>query len=178
MKVSIDGERLSRYFIFFIALVFIVGTIGFYLYTVFASNHSTTTGSASTTTSSTNSALASEPVNKSYIISGPITSLKTEDLTVGTGATVPQGATVMASYVGALASTGQIFDQSKTPVQFSLANVIKGWQEGVPGMKVGGTRRIIIPAALGYGSEGTPDGSIPPNSNLVFDVTVTSIVSN
>ena len=175
--MSFDGERVSRYFIFFIALVFVVGTIGFYLFTVFASNNMTTNGS-STTSSQNNNALASEPVNKSYIVSGPITSLKTTDITVGTGATVQPGATVMASYVGALANTGQVFDQSKTPVQFSLANVIKGWQLGVPGMKVGGTRRIVIPSALGYGSTGTPDGSIPPNSNLVFDVTVTNVVSN
>ncbi|HEV2412482.1 MAG TPA: FKBP-type peptidyl-prolyl cis-trans isomerase [Candidatus Saccharimonadales bacterium] len=175
--MSFSGEAFSRYFIFFIAIVFIVGTIGFYLYTVFSSNNTTPTNSAATSTAQQN-AQASEPVNKAYIIKGPVSALQSTDITQGNGDVVSSNATILASYVGALASTGQIFDQSKTPVQFSLSSVIKGWQQGIPGMKVGGTRRLVIPSSLGYGSAGTPDGSIPPNAALVFDVTVTKIVSN
>ena len=78
--------------------------------------------------------------------------------------------TIKVTYKGALAKNGKIFDQSAEPIELSLSQVIEGWKEGIPGMKVGGTRKIYIPAAKGYGEQGTPDGSIPPNSDLVFEV--------
>jgi FKBP-type peptidyl-prolyl cis-trans isomerase len=60
------------------------------------------------------------------------------------------------------------------PATFPLSHVIEGWQKGVPGMKVGGTRRLIIPAAQAYGSS-SPSASIPPNSDLVFDIELVSV---
>jgi FKBP-type peptidyl-prolyl cis-trans isomerase len=98
--------------------------------------------------------------------------LKIEDVVVGTGADVPAGATITAHYTGALAKDGTIFQSSHDtgqPVTFGLDQVIKGWTEGVPGMKVGGKRRLTIPAEMAYGSA-SPAANIPANSDLVFDI--------
>lgn len=106
----------------------------------------------------------------------PVTQLTTTDTTVGNGQTVKAGDTITADYVGALMSDGKVFDASADhggAQTFSLSQVIAGWSQGIPGMKVGGTRRLLIPAALAYGSQGT--NGIPPNSDLVFDVTVTKV---
>lgn len=107
-----------------------------------------------------------------------IPQLQSIDTTPGTGATVKPGATITADYTGAVAATGVIFQSSKDsgqPVSFPLNQVIAGWSQGIPGMKVGGTRRLMIPAALGYGSQPPKDSGIPANADLVFDVTVTKI---
>ena len=99
--------------------------------------------------------------------------LVTKDLVVGTGQTVKAGQTVTVNYVGVLYKGGKQFDASWNdgsgqPVQFSLAGgVIKGWTEGIPGMRVGGRRELIIPPNLAYGKKGSPP-KIPPNSTLVF----------
>lgn len=106
-----------------------------------------------------------------------ISELKTEDTKPGTGDEVKPGATVTVDYTGALAATGIVFESSKDsgqPVPLSLGQVIAGWSQGIPGMKVGGERRLYIPAALAYGEKGA-GASIPPNADLVFDVTVRSV---
>lgn len=95
----------------------------------------------------------------------------------GTGDVVPVGGTVTAHYTGALAKDGTIFQSSHDfgdPVTFPLDRVIKGWTDGVPGMKVGGTRRLIIPSAQAYGSVRAA-ANIPPNSDLVFDIELVAI---
>jgi FKBP-type peptidyl-prolyl cis-trans isomerase len=97
--------------------------------------------------------------------------LKSWDVTVGTGTAVPAGATVKVHYTGWL-TNGKKFDSSVDrgePIEFPLKGVIQGWQKGIPGMKPGGVRRLLIPPALGYGAAGA-GGSIPPNSTLVFEV--------
>ena len=102
--------------------------------------------------------------------------LEIGDLQKGTGAAVPSGATVSACYIGALADNGVVFDSSGAhggPITFSLSSVITGWSLGIPGMKVGGTRELLIPAAMAYGSQ--KNGSIPANSDLVFYVSILSI---
>jgi FKBP-type peptidyl-prolyl cis-trans isomerase FkpA len=96
-----------------------------------------------------------------------------EDVAVGDGTVATAGQKVTVHYTGWL-SDGRKFDSSKdrnTPFVFSLGggHVIPGWDEGVAGMKIGGTRRLTIPPALGYGARGA--GSvIPPNATLVFEV--------
>ena len=99
--------------------------------------------------------------------------LEYEDLVVGDGATAEAGQSVTVHYTGWL-TDGRKFDSSKDrnePFVFPLGggHVIKGWDEGVQGMKVGGTRKLTIPPALGYGSRGA-GGVIPPNAMLVFEV--------
>jgi FKBP-type peptidyl-prolyl cis-trans isomerase len=95
----------------------------------------------------------------------------------GTGDAVPRGATITAHYTGALCKDGTIFQSSHDfgqPVTFGLNQVVKGWTEGVPGMKVGGIRRLIIPADMAYGAH-SPAPNIPANSDLVFDIELLSI---
>jgi FKBP-type peptidyl-prolyl cis-trans isomerase len=101
--------------------------------------------------------------------------LQVTDTTPGTGATIKAGDTITADYTGAVASTGVIFQSSKDsgqPATFPLSQVIAGWSQGIPGMKVGGSRRLLIPAALAYGSQPPQGSGIPANADLVFDVTV------
>jgi FKBP-type peptidyl-prolyl cis-trans isomerase len=99
--------------------------------------------------------------------------LKYEDTKVGTGAEAKAGQNVAVHYTGWL-TNGTKFDSSKDrgqPFTFRLGGgqVIKGWDEGVQGMKIGGVRKLTIPADLGYGARGA-GGVIPPNATLVFEV--------
>ena len=104
--------------------------------------------------------------------------LYTRDLVVGTGTTAIAGANLNVHYVGSLVS-GFVFDDNiageDAPFKLGLGagNVIKGWDEGLVGMKVGGRRQLIVPARLGYGAAG--NGVIPPNAILVFTVDLVSI---
>lgn len=94
------------------------------------------------------------------------------DIKEGTGDVTPEGATITAHYTGALVASGKIFQSSHDfgePITFSLRQVIAGWTKGVPGMKVGGVRRLVIPAGLAYGAN-SPSPDIPANADLVFDI--------
>jgi FKBP-type peptidyl-prolyl cis-trans isomerase len=107
-----------------------------------------------------------------------VDSLQTTDTKVGTGAEVKAGDTVTVDYTGAVAATGVIFQSSLDSGQtatFSLSQVIKGWTDGIPGMKVGGIRRLVIPADQAYGASPPSGAGIPANAPLVFDVTLQSI---
>ncbi|HVM63141.1 MAG TPA: FKBP-type peptidyl-prolyl cis-trans isomerase [Verrucomicrobiae bacterium] len=103
----------------------------------------------------------------------PVTDLKIEDTKVGTGDTAATGKSVTVHYTGWL-TNGTKFDSSKDrgqPFTFQLGagQVIRGWDQGVVGMKVGGVRRLTIPPSLAYGESGA-GGVIPPNATLVFEV--------
>jgi FKBP-type peptidyl-prolyl cis-trans isomerase len=107
-----------------------------------------------------------------------VSDLQITDIRVGDGEIAPENATITAHYTGALCSDGTIFQSSHDfgkPVTFGLDQVIKGWTQGVPGMKVGGIRRLVIPAQLAYGSA-RASSSIPPNSDLVFDIELIALV--
>jgi FKBP-type peptidyl-prolyl cis-trans isomerase len=99
--------------------------------------------------------------------------LEVTDQVVGTGAVAVDGKTLSVSYTGTLAD-GTVFDSTAkdggTPFQFVLGQgqVIKGWDQGLVGMKVGGTRKLVIPPVLAYGSQGAGGGTIPPNATLTF----------
>jgi len=100
--------------------------------------------------------------------------LVTHDLVIGKGAQVKPGHEIKVQYIGRLVTNGKVFDQSRgKPFGFKLGagQVIKGWDIGVQGMKVGGKRKITIPPSLGYGTDGSPP-QIPPNAALEFEIEI------
>ena len=102
------------------------------------------------------------------------------DVEVGTGEEEKPGATITAHYTGALVKNGIIFQSSHDfgdAITFGLDQVIKGWSLGVPVMKIGGTRRLVIPAEMAYGAS-SPAKNIPANSDLVFDIDLVAIPRN
>jgi FKBP-type peptidyl-prolyl cis-trans isomerase FkpA len=114
------------------------------------------------------------------LTSPPPTAFSQADLSTGTGAAARRGARLTVHYTGWLYdsnrpdSKGKQFDSSvgSEPFTFMLGagQVIRGWDQGFEGMRVGGKRRLIIPPDLGYGSVGTPEGAIPANAGLVFEM--------
>ena len=110
---------------------------------------------------------------------GSVPSLKITDTKVGSGAVAKAGGTVTVDYTGAIASTGIIFQstEGQQPASLSLSQVIKGWQLGIPGMKVGGTRQLLIPASEAYGANPPSGSGIPANAALVFDITLDKVGS-
>ena len=140
-----------------------------------ASASTTTSASASatsTTTSSTPLPAALKTKPSVAIPKGPPPKkLVVKDLIKGTGPAATASSTVNVQYVGELYKGGKQFDASwddgsGQPVSLPLSGVIKGWQQGIPGMKIGGRRELIIPPSLGYGA--TAQSKIPANSTLVF----------
>jgi peptidylprolyl isomerase len=139
------------------------------------------TGTSETGTSETTSTTAATPTTgplskkpKIALPSGPApTKLVVKDLVKGTGPEAKLGETVTVNYVGVLYHGGKEFDASwrrGEPTSFALeeGKLIAGWTQGIPGMRVGGRRELIIPAPLAYGAQG--QGEIPPNAPLVFVV--------
>jgi FKBP-type peptidyl-prolyl cis-trans isomerase FkpA len=102
------------------------------------------------------------------------------DLVVGTGATAATGNNVTVAYTGWLhdsskaAAKGSQFDSGTITFVLGAGRVIRGWDQGLVGMRVGGQRRLVIPPDLAYGSS-SPGAGIPPNATLVFDVTLNSV---
>ena len=104
--------------------------------------------------------------------------LMIEEVKIGDGAVATKGKTVSVHYTGTL-TNGTKFDSSLDrgrPIEFVLGTgmVIKGWDQGIDGMKVGGKRKLTIPPELAYGARGMP-GAIPPNSTLLFDVELVAV---
>ena len=107
-----------------------------------------------------------------------VTQMQVIDLVEGTGVAVEPGATVLANYAGYGATTKKQFDSSfdrGQPSPFGLDQVIKGWTQGIPGMKTGGRRLLIIPADLAYGAN-PPSSDIKPNEVLVFVVDLVNFI--
>jgi peptidylprolyl isomerase len=136
-----------------------------------AATTSTPTSTTATAKTPTSGPLAKEPTVTIPPGAAP-TALVTKEIIKGTGAEAKAGQPVTVNYVGVLFHGGKEFDASwkrNEPFVFTLGQgaVIKGWDQGVAGMKVGGRRELIIPANLAYGSKGA-GSSIPPNAPLVF----------
>ncbi len=144
---------------------------------------STPTTTSTTTTTAAVKTPTSGPLSKAPVMpktSGkPPKTLVTKDLIKGHGAPAAKGSTIVVNYVGALFSNDKVFNNSFTAGQtfgpFTLGEgaVIKGWDQGIVGMRVGGRRELILPPSLAYGKKGS-GSTIPPNSTLVFVVDLLS----
>ena len=171
--------------LFIVAVVIVVGVAGIFYLSNPKADNSNVNVSPTIFPSPTQTAPTAAPINA--IITPTATSganmittadgLQMEDEVVGTGPEVKSGDTVTVNYVGTL-TDGTKFDSSYDrnqpfTTQIGVGQVIKGWDEGIVGMKVGGKRKLIIPPSLGYGDQAA--GTIPPNSTLIFEVELVSI---
>lgn len=175
------AKKQQRVFALVMALLFFVTTVGFTAVIIWQvvtkddEQQSTQEEKTLSELSQGNSSAGQKLPN--YTPQADVTQLEVIDLKEGTGEAVQPGDRVTVHYTGALASDGTIFESSLDigqPITFGLDQVIAGWGQGLPGMKVGGERRLIIPASLAYGAD-SPDESIPPNSALVFDIKLLAI---
>jgi FKBP-type peptidyl-prolyl cis-trans isomerase FkpA len=118
----------------------------------------------------------------------PKAEVQISDVEVGSGKEAAAGKAVLVWYTGWLYDAkapegkGKKFDSTEnrqTPFGFiiGVGKVIKGWDQGVPGMKVGGKRRLVIPASLAYGEKGAGDGLIPPNATLLFEIELSDVLN-
>ena len=162
---------LSVGFMLVCVVVLVVAQVGNNVNSALAANLTATTP-APTSVTKNQTLIASNTMSDPNVITNP-SGLKYIELEEGTGATPKPGQKVEVHYTGTL-ENGTKFDSSRDrgkPFEFNIGTgqVIKGWDEGLSTMKVGGRRQLIIPAELGYGSRGAR-GMIPPNATLLFDV--------
>lgn len=168
-------KKSTRIIIWVIAIVMAGGFIGSY-FLLIIQNDQAKNPPAAQTASQAGSATPVDPT--AYKVQGKVDKIQITDLTTGTGAEVKPGDTLTVQYKGTIAQTGAKFDSSYDrgePATFALSDVIQGWQQGMPGMKVGGKRRLLIPASLGYGAQAQP--GIPANSDLVFEIELLNVTS-
>lgn len=165
----------QQFFIYFLVAIMLFSAIGTGILLISQSGSNSTSDSSAADDNVTSINNAEDNVDR-FLPEGPVTVLVTEDLVVGTGQAAVATDDVTVHYTGWLATDGTVFDSSVErgqPATFPISGVIQGWQEGIPGMKIGGKRRLIIPSDLAYGPGGT--GGIPPNSALVFEVELLGI---
>ncbi len=173
------AKRSQRIMALSLAIMFLISTLavtGFVLYVMYDENQQSNEITTEEFDTMNQQSSAGTPL-ANYDPVDEVSELKIVDLDEGVGDEVAAGATVTVHYTGALANTGIIFESSRDggePITFPLDGVIEGWGEGIPGMKVGGTRRLIIPANLAYGEQ-SPSPGIPANSPLVFDVELINV---
>jgi FKBP-type peptidyl-prolyl cis-trans isomerase len=180
----VKREHVHRFIWGFMAVLFVGTALGVGIYAFIVNTHN---NPSSNYIKCSNKSLGQQKPGKNGKYEGaqlvgytPVKSIDyvyCQDLKVGNGATATATSTVTATYTGALATSGKIFQSSlDTGQPFTAAlnsGVIQGWSAGVPGMKVGGTRRLFIPAQYAYGSQSV--AGIPPNSDLVFDITLLAV---
>ncbi|MBE9208963.1 FKBP-type peptidyl-prolyl cis-trans isomerase [Nostoc sp. LEGE 06077] len=162
---------LSVGFMLVCVVVLVLGQLGNKQDTAIAANL-TPAQSSPTTITNNDTLIANNTMSDANVVTTP-SGLKYVEIKEGTGVTPKSGQTVVVHYTGTL-EDGTKFDSSRDrdrPFSFTIGvgQVIKGWDEGLSTMKVGGQRELIIPAELGYGSRGA-GGVIPPNATLLFDV--------
>jgi len=178
-------KKSTRIIIWAIAAVMAVGSVGAYFLVILENEN---TKKEQQTQLDTSSTVKQEeiPVDPSaYKVNGKVEKLEITDHKVGDGAEAKIGDIIKVHYKGTLATTGGKFDSSYDrgePIELQLQmatetqqGVIQGWVDGIKGMKVGGSRRLVIPAAMGYGAQ--PQSTIPANSDLVFEVELLGVTS-
>lgn len=174
-------EFFTRFGTFFLAMLFLITSVGFSILVIWQVKQQNKQEAAQTQLTKEKEAnmLQGKMLENFTPSTAPVNDLQAQDVVIGTGETVTAGAVITAHYTGALVSTGIVFESSHDsgqPATFPLSGVIAGWQEGVPGMKVGGKRRLIIPYAKAYGEAGNPP-VIPAKADLVFDIEIISLGS-
>ncbi|HSX53312.1 MAG TPA: FKBP-type peptidyl-prolyl cis-trans isomerase [Patescibacteria group bacterium] len=170
----------KRIIFILIAVLFLVTSLGFSLLVIWQSHQQSKQNqqaAAQQTTKPKEGQLQGTQL-KGFTPVAKVDTLQATDIVEGTGPAVKASDTITVHYTGAVAATGIIFQSSLDsgqPVAFPLNQVIKGWTEGIPGMKAGGTRRLLIPAADAYGATPPSGSGIPANADLVFDVQLIKI---
>jgi FKBP-type peptidyl-prolyl cis-trans isomerase len=177
------SENAQRVGILIIAIIFLVTTIGLAFYAVLFNDDTSTQLSQQELEEAINNQNQQQeaPVTSSLDNFTPVenvTELNFEDQVVGTGKEVTSDLSIPITfhYTGVLAVNNQGFDSSVDrgePITYALQDLIVGWQQGIPGMKEGGKRRLFIPSELAYGEMARP--GIPANSDLVFDIEVIKV---
>lgn len=173
MMIGIKGEHLRRVGWLLLALLFIVTGLGVGVYAFWVNTHPAKDNQSQTQKNT----LAGKPLTN-FTPVNKIDSLQVVDTKAGTGTEVKPDSTVIVDYTGAVAATGIVFQSSLDngqPVGLKLDQVIKGWAQGLPGMKEGGSRRLLIPASLAYGATPPSGSGIPANADLVFDITLIKV---
>lgn len=177
-------KKSERIFAFVMAMAFLVTTIGVgvaVIMQIMKDNKTSDVGDTAVNTITQASVKNNQKQGAAMDNFTPIPKIETlqaAELQQGTGEVVKAGDTVTVDYTGAVAATGTVFQSSLDtgqPVSFALSQVIPGWRDGLVGMKVGGTRRLFIPAALAYGANPPAGAGIPANADLVFDVVLHKI---
>jgi FKBP-type peptidyl-prolyl cis-trans isomerase len=184
------ATKRQRVFALFGAILFFLSTVavsGFVVWQMVQDGKQTNSGQNDAATQEALKKLQEQQQNNPNALKGkkmdnftPMASvpeLQKIDLKTGDGAEVQPNSTVTVHYTGALAKDGTIFESSKDsgqPATFALDQVIPGWTQGLPGMKIGGVRRLVIPAQMAYGDR-SPSPSIPANSDLVFDIELVKV---
>lgn len=171
-------RRKDRAIALMFALVFAGSTIGLTAMAIIADRQTNDAASEVDTTQTGGENMLQGTQLEDFTPITSVNELQTIDTVPGDGTEVKAGDTVTVDYTGAVAATGTIFQSSKDtgqPATFGLDQVIKGWTDGIPGMKIGGTRRLIIPAEQAYGANPPQNSGIPANAPLVFDVTLQAI---
>jgi len=170
------ARKRDRIFALVVVLLFVGTTFSISFAVIWQMIQDSHTNKRSSTTVSTNKLQGTKL--SGFTPTSQVDQLQVIDQQAGTGDAAKAGDTVTVDYTGAVAATGVIFQSSLDsgqPASLSLGQVIKGWQDGIPGMKVGGKRRLVIPAADAYGANPPSGSGIPANAPLVFDITLHSI---
>lgn len=176
------ARKRERIFAGFGALLFLGSACALTVFVVLGAGSSSPSTPPTTTAQcdiNTPVSAATSAAPEVYKPTGSVAKLETTDLEKGSGATTKNGDCLVMKYQGSLATNGTVFDENYSKpqaLQFTLGGgqVISGWDQGLVGMKVGGTRRLVIPSALGYGPGGSPP-TIPANADLVFVVKLLQI---
>ncbi len=174
----------DRIFAGFGAALFLLTSLAFTAYAVVQTGSNNSTDTATTADAGAcggmNQTATSPPLPVPEIVKypDPITELQKIDIEQGTGKEAKSGDCLQMKYYGTLAKEGTMFDENFTKesafeLELGAGQVIPGWDQGLVGMKEGGTRRLVIPAALAYGAQGA--GTIPANADLVFVVKLVKI---
>lgn len=178
--MAFKKEYATRFSMGLLAVLFLVTSVGFSALVIWQTKQDNKKEAAVTAaTEETTKKEANKlegTILKDFTTVAKVDTLQKIDTVVGTGEEVKASDTITAHYTGALASTGVIFQSSLdtgSPFTSALSGLIQGWQEGIPGMKVGGTRRLIIPSAQAYGA--SSQAGIPANSDLVFDIVLVAV---